>query len=73
MPKITIDGIQYHTEDLTENGQMQLASLQYLEIQLDKLRKEIQAFETAKQDYAKSLREELEASGVTPTPVNKNV
>ena len=31
MPKITIDEIEYHTEDLTENGRAQLASLQFLE------------------------------------------
>jgi hypothetical protein len=69
MPKITIDGTVYHTEDLTEDGQAQLASLQYLEIQLDKLRKEIATFELAKQDYATALRVELEASGVAPIPV----
>ena len=26
MPKITIDNIEYNTEDLTENGKAQLAS-----------------------------------------------
>lgn len=68
MPKITIDGTVYHTEDLTEDGQAQLASLQYLEVQMDKLRKEIATFELAKQDYAAALRAALEASGVTPIP-----
>lgn len=69
MPRITIDGTIYHTEDLSEDGQAQLASLQYLEVQLHKLSQEITAFELAKQNYATALRAELQASGVTPVPV----
>lgn len=68
MPRITIDGSVYHTEDLSAEGQAQLASLQYLEVQLHKLRAEIAAFELARQDYAATLRAELEASGVGPEP-----
>ncbi|MCV2876374.1 hypothetical protein OE810_08900 [Rhodobacteraceae bacterium XHP0102] len=34
MPKITIDNIEYNTEDLTENGKAQPASLQFLEGQM---------------------------------------
>ena len=33
MPKITVDDIDYNTEDLSENGKAQLASLQFLEMQ----------------------------------------
>ena len=38
MPKITVEGIEYNTEDLTENGKAQLASLQFLEVQMKKLK-----------------------------------
>lgn len=69
MPKIRLDGTEYHTEDLSEEGRARFATLQYLEVQLDKLRQEIVAFELAKQSYAVELRAELDASGVTPTPV----
>jgi hypothetical protein len=31
MPKITVDDIEYNTEDLSDNGKAQLASLQFLE------------------------------------------
>ena len=34
MPKISIDGIEYNSEDLTDNGKAQLASLQFLEVYL---------------------------------------
>ena len=44
MPKITIDNIEYNTEDLTENGRAQLASLQFLEVQMQKLRNEIAVY-----------------------------
>ena len=34
MPKITVEGLEYNTEDLTDNGKAQLASLQFLEVQM---------------------------------------
>ena len=40
MPKITVDGIEYNTEDLSDNGKAQLASLQFLEVQLNKIQGE---------------------------------
>lgn len=60
MPKITVDGIEYNTEDLSDNGKAQLASLQFLEVQMSKLRNEIAAFQTAKNAYISALKAELE-------------
>ena len=37
MPKMTVEGTEYNTEDLSENGKAQLASLQFLEVQMNKL------------------------------------
>ena len=34
MPKITVDNIEYNTEDLSDKGKAQLASLQFLEVQM---------------------------------------
>jgi hypothetical protein len=31
MPKITVDNIEYNTEDMSDNAKAQLASLQFLE------------------------------------------
>ena len=42
MPKITVDGIEYNTEDLSENGKSQLASLQFLEVQMNKIKSELE-------------------------------
>ena len=62
MPKITVDGIDYNTEDLTDNGKAQLASLQFLEVQMKKLKSEIAVFQTAKAAYIAALKAELEKS-----------
>ena len=60
MPKITVDGIEYNTEDLSDNGKAQLASLQFLEVQMKKLQNEIAVFQTARAAYLAALKVELE-------------
>jgi hypothetical protein len=68
MPKITIDNIEYNTEDLSENGKAQLASLQFLEGLMLKIRQEIAVYQTAQAAYAQALKAEIERSGVQPIP-----
>ena len=65
MPKFTIDGLDYNTEDLSDNGKAQLASLQFLEAQMQKIKAEIAVYETAKLAYARALKEELQKSEVS--------
>lgn len=60
MPKIKIDDMEYNTEDLSDNGKAQLASLQFLEVQLAKLQGEIAVYQTAKVAYVNALKSELE-------------
>ena len=62
MPKITIDEIDYNTEDLTDNGKAQLASLQFLEVQMKKLQNEISVYQTARNAYFAALKSELKIS-----------
>lgn len=62
MPKITIDGIEYNTEDLSDNGKAQLASLQFLEVQMNKIKSEIAVYQTARNSYYAALKSELEKS-----------
>lgn len=62
MPKITVDGIEYNTEDLTDNGKAQLASLQFLEVQMQKIKNEIAVYETAKRAYMLALKNDLAKS-----------
>ena len=60
MPKITVDGVEYNTEDLSDNGKAQLASLQFLEVQMKKLQSEIAVYQTARNSYIAALKAELE-------------
>lgn len=60
MPKITVDSMEYNTEDLTNNGKAQLASLQFLEVQMKKLQNEIAVYQTARNSYVAALKLELE-------------
>ena len=57
---MTVDGIEYNTEDLTENGKAQLASLQFLEVQMNKLKSEIAVYQTARNTYIAALKDELD-------------
>jgi hypothetical protein len=66
MPKITIDDIDYNTEDLTENGKAQLASLQFLESQMQKIRQEMAVYQTAQAAYAQALKAEIAKAGLEP-------
>ena len=60
MPKIKVDDIEYNTEELTDNGKAQLASLQFLEVQMNKLQNEISVYQTARNAYGAALKAELE-------------
>jgi hypothetical protein len=60
MPKITVDEIEYNTEDLSENGKAQLASLQFLEVQMAKIKSEIAIYQTARNVYVGTLKTELD-------------
>jgi hypothetical protein len=59
MPNINVDGIEYNSEDLSDNGKAQLASLQFLEVQMQKLQNELAVFHTAKNSYIAALKVEL--------------
>tara|TARA_B100001057_G_C22142246_1_gene678722 strand:- start:337 stop:522 length:186 start_codon:yes stop_codon:yes gene_type:complete len=60
MPKITVDEIEYNTEDLSDNGKAQLASLQFLEAQMNRLKSEIAVYQTARNSYLSALKSEIE-------------
>ncbi len=60
MPKITVDDIEYNTEDLSDNGKAQLASLQFLEVQMNKLNSELAVYQTARNSYVAALKKALD-------------
>ena len=60
MPKITLDDIEFNSEDLSENGQRILTSLQFTNIKIKNLTDEIAVLSTAKNSYDAQIREKLE-------------
>lgn len=66
MPKIKIDSIEYNTEDLSEKGQATFKSLQFLELQLQRLNSEIAVYNTAHGTYVAVLKAEIRDSGIEP-------
>ena len=60
MAKVTLDGKEYETEDMSDNAKGQLASLQFIEVHVQKLRNEIAVCDTARMAYTRALKEELE-------------
>ena len=60
MPKITVDNVEFNTEDLTDNGKSQVASLQFVDAQIKKLKAELAVYQTAKVAYTNALKAELD-------------
>lgn len=59
MAKVTVDGTEYETETLSDNGKAQVASLQFLQAHMQQLHNEIAVLETAKRSYQNALKAEL--------------
>ena len=57
--KITIDGIDYAFEDLTDNARAQLANIQFVDAQLRQLNSEWAIADTARMAYTAALKREL--------------
>ena len=73
MPKIKVDEIEYNSEDLSDHGLATLKSLQFLEGQLQKLKSEIAINQTARQAYIAALKHEINESGITSIPNEKDL
>ena len=73
MPKITLDGLEYNTEDLSETALAQLASLQFVEQQLSRLKNEIAVHQTAQRSYAGALKTEIMEKNIDPVSINSDM
>ena len=66
MPELKIDNIVYNTENLSDQGNAILRSLQFLESQLQQLQNEISIYETAQKSYVRLLESEIKSLGLQP-------
>ncbi len=62
MAKIKIDDIEYDTDDMSDNAKAQVASLQFNEAHMNRLRNELAIADTAKIAYVNALKKELETT-----------
>ena len=60
MAKIKIDDVEYDTEDMSDNAKAQVASLQFNEAHMNRLRNELAIADTAKIAYVNALKQELD-------------
>ena len=62
MAKIKLDDVEYDTDDMSDNAKAQLASLQFNEAHINRLKNELAIADTAKIAYVNALKRELESS-----------
>ena len=62
MGVITVNGIEYDSDSLSENAKKQLSSIKYVKEEISKLEAKFAVLKTAEAAYAKALKDELEAN-----------
>ena len=63
MAKIKIDDVDYETDQMSDEAKAQVASLQFNDVHMIRLRNELAIAETARTAYATALKKELEKKG----------
>ena len=58
-PKISVDGVEYLLDDLTENAKAQIANIQFIDANLQQLNNEWAVCDTARIGYTNALKGEL--------------
>lgn len=66
MAKLTFDGREYETDDMTENARAQMASIALCDRKMRELQADMAILQTAKRAYALALKGELQAEDTTP-------
>ena len=67
MAKISINGKEYDTADMTEEAKAQLQSLQFTVTEINKLRLQLAAMQTAQHAYGAAFKEALKDTGEVET------
>jgi len=66
VPRLKIGDLQYHTEDLSEEGIRRLESVQFVDHQIKTYQAEIDALSVAKETLIARLKEQLAREGIEP-------
>jgi hypothetical protein len=57
--KITIDGVEYNLDELSDNAKTQIANIQFVDAQLQQLNNEWAVSDTARIGYTNALKAEV--------------
>lgn len=60
--KITIDGVEYAPDDLSDGAKAQVANIQFVEARIQQLNNELAVADTARIGYTRALKNEIERS-----------
>ena len=60
MPSVTIDGKEYDLDQLSENAKKQLANLQFVQSEIQKIEANLAVYRTAAATYSAALKNDLE-------------
>ena len=60
MPNVTIDGKEYDLDKLSENAKKQLANLQFVQSEIQKIEANLAVYRTAAATYSAALKNDLE-------------
>ena len=66
MAKLTLDGKEYETEEMSQNARAQMASIALCDRKIRDLQAEMAILQTAKRAYALALKGELSSEDTTP-------
>ena len=58
--KVSIDGIEYILDDLSDNAKAQLMNIQFVDAQIQQLNNEWAVADTARIGYTRALKSEIE-------------
>lgn len=61
--KVTVDGVDYNLDDLSENAKAQLANIQFVDAHLQRLNNELAVSDTARIGYTAALKAEVSRNG----------
>ena len=57
--KVTIDGVEYKLDELSDNAKAQIQNIQFVDAQLQQLNNELAVSDTARIGYTNALKVEL--------------
>ena len=60
MATITIDDVEYDSDNLSDSAKAQVASLQFCQAEINRLKSQLAVYQTASAGYTSALKSELD-------------